>query len=122
MQLLNYAQGGKVEKLETREDGPALVEIKTDSLLFTGLKSTQDVLLTHGDTVTKVANGFRVIAMSGNLIAGIENADKKMYGVQFHPEVDLTINGRKILANFLYEIAGFDGSYTMEDREEKAIQ
>lgn len=121
MQLLNYAQGGKVEHLPRREDGPATVIIKTNSPLFKGLKQTQDVLLTHGDTVTKLALGYRVIAMSGDLIAGIENQEKQFYGVQFHPEVDLTKNGRQILRNFLYEIAKFDGSYTLEDREIKAI-
>lgn len=121
MQLLNYAQRGKVEHLPRREDGPATVIIKTDSPLFKGLKQTQDVLLSHGDTVTKLAPGYRVIAMSGDLIAGIENRKKQFYGVQFHPEVDLTKNGRQILRNFLYEIAKFDGSYTLEDREIKAI-
>ncbi len=121
MQLLAHASGGKVEKLAKREDGPGTIKIQTDSLLFAGLEPEQSVLLTHGDSVSAVPAGFRVIAMSEELISGIENASKKFYGVQFHPEVDLTINGQKILSNFLYKIAEFDGSYTVEDREQKAI-
>lgn len=122
MQLMNYVNGGTVEKKSTREDGPFTIEIKTDSPLFKDLESEQMVLLTHGDTVDQVAPGFRVIAMSGELVAAIENIEKKLYGVQFHPEVDLTIHGRQVLANFLFDIAGFTGSYTMDNREEKATK
>lgn len=122
MQLMNYVSGGTVEKKSTREDGPFTIQVKTDSLLFKGLESEQMVLLTHGDTIDQVAPGFRVIAMSGDLVAAIEDAEKQLYGVQFHPEVDLTENGKQILAHFLFDVAGFSGSYTMDNREEKAIQ
>jgi len=122
MQLLAYETGGHVEKLPQREDGPAQISIVTSSPLFAELEPQQDVLLTHGDSVTQVGQGFSVIAKSGELIAGIEDPQKKLFGVQFHPEVDLTINGQKILSNFLFNIAGFSGSFTIEDREEKAIR
>ncbi len=122
MQLIAHVSGGKVEKLSKREDGPGTIQIKTDSPLFKSLESSQAVLLTHGDSVSQVPPGFRVIAMSDDLISGIENKGKNFYGVQFHPEVDLTENGQKILSNFLYNIAHFAGTYTVEDREAKAIQ
>ncbi len=122
MQLITLQMGGKVEKKDTREDGPFTIQVENDSLLFDGLEKEQQVLLTHGDTVDLAAPDFRVIAMSGELIAGIEHPAKKLYGVQFHPEVDLTINGKQIYANFLFKIAGFDASYTMEDREQQAVK
>jgi len=122
MQLIAHVSGGKVEHLPKREDGPATISIQNDSLLFKDLESEQEVLLTHGDSVSMTPPGFRVIAQSGELISGIENAQRKMYGLQFHPEVDLTTNGQKILSNFLYEVAKFDGSFTIEDREGKAIR
>ncbi len=121
MQLMNYVKGGTVEKKATREDGPFEISIKNDSLLFEGLDQKQEVLLTHGDTVDKVADGFRVIGMSGELVAAIENPEHKWYGVQFHPEVDLTVHGKQVYSNFLFKIAGFDATYTMEDRQQKAL-
>jgi GMP synthase (glutamine-hydrolysing) len=122
MQLMNYVNpGGTVLKKETREDGPCVIQVEPDSKLFDGLAADQNVLMTHGDTVDKVATGFRTIAMSGDLIAAIENPARQLYGVQFHPEVDLTEHGKDVLANFLFKIAGFEASYTMEDREQKAI-
>lgn len=121
MQLMNYVVGGTVLKKATREDGPCVIDVKPDSLLFSGMEPQQNVLMTHGDTVDQVAGNYKVIAMSGELIAGLEDTEKKLYGVQFHPEVDLTLNGKQVLSNFLFKIAGFDGSYTMEDREQKAI-
>lgn len=121
MQLLNYVNGGTVEKKTTREDGQFEIIVKPESPLFEGLESVQSVLLTHGDTVDQVANGFEVIATSGELVAGIADPTRKFYGVQFHPEVDLTVNGKQVLFNFLFKIAGFSGTYTMEDREQKAL-
>lgn len=122
MQLLNYVHGGTVEKKQVREDGVFDIKVETDSLLFDSLDKKQTVLLTHGDTVDKVGAGFRVIALSGKLIAGIEHQSKPWYGVQFHPEVDLSVNGKKILANFLFKIAKLKPNYQMEDREKKAIE
>ncbi|MBI4039967.1 glutamine-hydrolyzing GMP synthase [Candidatus Daviesbacteria bacterium] len=121
MQLINYFRGGMVNKTRRREDGPCNITVDTSSLLFRGLNPNQEVLMSHGDSVTEVPEGFKVSARSNGLIAGIENPKDKLYGVQFHPEVDLTVNGRTILRNFLYEIACFTGSYTIEDRRRRAI-
>lgn len=89
---------------------------------FRGLDQEENVLLTHGDSVDNVAPGFRIIAKSGNLVAGIENESKRLYGLQFHPEVDLTEHGVKIMRNFLYEIAGCCGTFTMEGRMQSCLQ
>lgn len=120
-QLINYVHGGTVEKKSVREDGQFEIEVETDSPLFSGLETKQQVLLTHGDSVDQIPDGFRVIAKSGELIAGIENQEKHLYAVQFHPEVDLTVHGKEILSNFLFKIAKLTPNFTIEDREAKAI-
>lgn len=89
---------------------------------FRGLEKKQMVLLTHGDSIDKVADGFKVIATSGDLTAGIANDKMNLFGLQFHPEVDLTERGKDIMKNFLYDVCGFSGSFTMDDRQEKCIQ
>lgn len=122
MQLLNYATGGTVKAKAIREDGTCEIDIIKDSLLFSGLPQRQRVLMSHGDSIDELARGFVVSSKSNEIIAAIEDKEKKFYGVQFHPEVDLTVYGNDILRNFLYGVAGFSGSYTMDDREKKAIE
>jgi len=122
MHLMSYAHEGVIRRKSVREDGQEVVRINNSSKLFHGLGLEEKVLLTHGDSVINPGKGFVVIANSPNrIIAAIENPAKRLYGVQFHPEVDLTVNGRKVLHNFLYNIAGFSGDYTLEDREAKAV-
>ena len=123
LQLMNHEFGGLIEKKTAREDGQFEIEIDTTSQLFTGLKSTrQNVLLTHGDSIGSVADGFRVIAESGDIVAGIEDPNRRLYGVQFHPEVDLTDNGREMMKNFLFNCSGCVGDFTMMSREIACIK
>ena len=83
----------------------------------------QQVLLTHGDSIDKVADNYKVIATSkSGIIAGIANEKSNIYGLQFHQEVDLTENGKQIFKNFLYDICGLSGTFTLVDREAKCIQ
>ena len=121
MQLLNYHFKGTIKQKKTREDGQCNISIDNGSKLFQGLDENQRVLMSHGDSIDNLAEGFVKIADSNDIIAAIEHETKPFYGVQFHPEVDLTINGKNILRNFLYDVAGFSGDFTIEDREEKAI-
>ncbi len=122
-QLINYARGGKVEKLDKREDGYTLVNLLGNTALSTGIDGSQKFIMSHGDTITSLAPGFRSIAYSGDLIAGIANDDERLYGVQFHPEVSPPA-GPELLRNFIRDIAGLepDYEYSPEDFIEDAIK
>ena len=72
--------------------------------MFSGLEPKQDVLLTHGDSIEEVSGDMEVVGVSGNIVAAIQHKSKPIYGVQFHPEVDLSVNGKKMLSNFLYSV------------------
>ena len=91
--------------------------------MFKTLSKKQQVLLTHGDSIDKVAENYKVIATSkAGIIAGICNDKTNIYGLQFHPEVDLTENGKQIFKNFLFDVCGLSGSFTLQDRESKCIK
>ncbi|KAL7631627.1 UNVERIFIED_CONTAM: hypothetical protein RMT77_018070 [Armadillidium vulgare] len=122
MQLINREFGGSVIRKQCREDGQFLIEVDNRCHLFKYLEERQNVLLTHGDSIDKVGDGFRTVAQSGRIIAAIANEKLRIYGVQFHPEVDLTENGVTMMKNFLYEIAGLTGTFTMKSREENCIK
>ena len=122
MQLLCCAHGGSVARKARREDGQFEVEVEADCALFEGVSSRTPVLLTHGDSLNELPAGGRVVARSGDIVAAIEFAERKHYGVQFHPEVDLSKEGTHMLRNFLYRVCGLSGSYSMASREELAIE
>ncbi|KAF7492625.1 GMP synthase [glutamine-hydrolyzing] [Sarcoptes scabiei] len=122
MQMLNKEFDGSVIRKDAREDGQFTIEVDNTNPLFCNLDQQQDVLLTHGDSISRVAKDFKVIATSKNIIVSIANDSEKLYGVQFHPEVNLTINGNLMLKNFLYRIAGLKGTFTMKSRETECIE
>ncbi|CAG7818979.1 unnamed protein product, partial [Allacma fusca] len=117
----NKEFGGNFQK-SIREDGQYDIEIETRCTIFKGLTRKQTVLLTHGDSVDRVGNGFIVIGSTGNVIAAISNECLNIYGVQFHPEVDLTVNGKTMLKNFCYEVAGLTPTFTLRSREIQCIE
>lgn len=81
------------------------------------------MLLTHGDSIDRVCDKFKICATSStDIIAGIFNEQARIYGVQFHPEVDLTVQGKKMLSNFLLEIARLTPSFTISCRKEECIR
>ncbi len=122
MQLINQAYKGTVEKKATREDGQFEIEVDPSTPFFNGLDTRQSVLMSHGDSLGLIAPGFRVVAKSNDIVAAIADDKRKIYGVQFHPEVDLTDNGVEMLSNFLFKIAGLRKTYTLEDKLEESIK
>ena len=105
LQLINKHFGGTVEKKQIREDGQFPIRVDLECELFAGLGDTQEVLLTHGDSVSQLADSLKVTAQSGELIAAIAHKEKRIFGVQFHPEVELTENGKIMLRNFLCNVS-----------------
>jgi GMP synthase (glutamine-hydrolysing) len=109
MQWIAHQLGGKVEKAERREYGRAQLEMQNGSsaggsALFEGLPKSLRVWNSHGDHVRALPEGFRATAWTENAIAAIEDADRKIYAVEFHPEVKHTDQGTEILRNFLFEV------------------
>ncbi|MBL8704570.1 MAG: glutamine-hydrolyzing GMP synthase [Rhodospirillales bacterium] len=118
--------GGTVETSDHREFGKADVEVKAPSKLFEGLwdKGGQyQVWMSHGDRVTRLPPGFRVIATSpGAPFAILADEERKFYGVMFHPEVVHTPDGGRLLENFAKRIAGVKGDWTMKAFRAQAIE
>ncbi|MCO5073670.1 MAG: glutamine-hydrolyzing GMP synthase [Rhizobiaceae bacterium] len=118
--------GGKVEAGHDREFGRAFLEVKEDSALFDGVwaKGTRhQVWMSHGDRVTAIPPGFRVIGTStGAPYAAIADEDRKFYAVQFHPEVVHTPDGAKLLRNFVQKIAGIEGDWSMSAYRANAVE
>ena len=117
--------GGLVEGSEHREFGRAHVEVSGDCALFTGVWANgarEQVWMSHGDRVTRLPEGFRVVATSeGAPFAAIARDDKKFYAVQFHPEVVHTPHGAQLLANFVHGVCGCKGDWTMAAFREQAV-
>jgi GMP synthase (glutamine-hydrolysing) len=113
LQFMVYALGGKVRPAAKREYGHAKVEIEhSDSQLFQGLPKLLAVWMSHGDEAEQLPPGFRLTAKTPNAVAAIENAARKMWAVQFHPEVHHTPLGSDILRNFALNICGANPSWT----------
>lgn len=104
LQFMAHALGGKVRAAKHREYGHAQVEVLTDSALFCGLPRSLEVWMSHGDEALELPSGFHLLAKSPSAVAGIENTSRKLYAVQFHPEVHHTKRGTDILRNFVLNI------------------
>lgn len=117
-QMLAWRFGGQVTNTVDRSDGQTEIRVDPTSQLFAGLAQKQTVLLTHGDSVVSAPQGFKVNA-SGKAIYGIER--QHLYGIQFHPEVNLTTHGKKMYQNFVYSICGCVPSTPAVNKCEQAI-
>jgi GMP synthase (glutamine-hydrolysing) len=106
MQWLTYSLGGKVAPAARREYGPAQLDIACVSKLFDGIPDHLKIWNSHGDHVIEVPAGFAITGRTDNAIAAVENAEKRIYGVEFHPEVNHTDRGAEILQNFIFAICG----------------
>ena len=115
MQLMAYTLGGAVKRATKREYGQMEVSLDNSSKLFKGFKSSNICLMSHTDYVDSVPEGFEKIAKSNTCkIAAMQNLNKNFYGVQFHPEVNHTIDGDKIIENFVIDICGCKGLWKMD--------
>jgi len=113
LQFMVYALGGKVTPASKREYGHAQVELQaSDSQLFQGLPKLLAVWMSHGDSAEELPTGFRLTAKTPHAVAAIENPERKMFAVQFHPEVHHTPLGADILRNFALNICGASPTWT----------
>ncbi|HER43817.1 MAG TPA: glutamine-hydrolyzing GMP synthase [Candidatus Eisenbacteria bacterium] len=126
MQLISRERGAPVERAHHREYGHTIIEVDTENELFEETPHSQRVWMSHGDRVARPPDGFTVIASSdGSPLAAIADEERRIYGLQFHPEVYHTIYGKDILRNFLFRICGAEpawGSQSFVDREVEKIR
>ena len=123
MQLMTYLLGGKVEKANKREYGVTSVNINNRNGIFKGFKSNNNFLMSHTDYVSVLPKGFKNIASSDNCInAGIAYTKNKLYGIQFHPEVNDSINGTLVIRNFLFNICDCSGNWMIDSFVESSVK
>ena len=121
-QLIAYTLGGEVKHAETREYGKQKATFET-SKMFKGLKNKNQVWMSHTDYINELPKGFKVVAYTSTCpVAAMENEDKQIYGVQYHPEVVHTIDGINMLKNFLYEVCKVKGDWTMDSFAQETIK
>ena len=115
MHFMVDALGGKVKKSNKREYGFAALSAKAEKDLFTGIEKETVTWMSHGDSIEALPKGFSGTASTANTkIAAMANRRKKFFGVQFHPEVEHTVKGRKMIRNFLFDICACKPSWTMK--------
>jgi len=123
MQLMAYILGGKVEPAKKREYGFAKLQLDDRPSIFKDLPDESQVWMSHGDRITHVPPGFKVIAHTPNSpIAAMADEVRKFYGLQFHPEVKHTAYGPQIISNFLFEICGCSPSWDVASFVETSIR
>ena len=122
-QAMTQALGGTVARTDLREYGRTALTVNTDSLLFAGLPAEQQVWMSHGDSVTTAPEGFVTTASTaGAPVAAFEDTGRRLFGVQFHPEVLHTDHGQEVLRRFLYEGAGCRPTWTMLNIVEEQVE
>jgi GMP synthase (glutamine-hydrolysing) len=123
LQLIADQLGGKVDTSAKKEFGKALLQVDKGDDLLAGLNGSTTVWMSHGDKLTKLPDGFEPIAHTSNApICAIRHPKRKIYGVQFHPEVVHTPDGKKILANFLFQVCGLKGGWTSVHFIESSVE
>lgn len=123
MQLMSVMLGGEVGKADQREYGKMDIELLPDCCLFNGVEANTTCWMSHTYFVTKMPEGFTKAAFSTNCpTAAMENSNRKLYGVQFHPEVMHTPKGKEILNNFLYRICGCKGDWVMSSFVRQSVE
>ena len=125
-QLIAHMLGGSVAPCKKSEYGTTACEVDTGCVLFSSLEKKQKVLMSHTDMITSLPAGFKNTAHTKICPCAAFSCDeKKIYGVQFHPEVERSVNGKEVIYNFLYGVCRAKGDYSMEDylaRQIKAVK
>lgn len=121
-QLMAYSLGGHVDVAPTREYGKTEITV-SQSKLFEGVDTKTVCWMSHTDYIDRVPEGFKITAFSDACpCAAYENEEKKLYAVQFHPEVNHTVQGQQMLKNFLFNVCGCKGDWLMSDFAKKSIE
>lgn len=121
-QLLAFMAGGKVSSAEDKSEYGNTVLYVDDNVLFEGIPQKSNCFMSHTDYVSEVPGGFTVIATTDNCpAAAFADEEKRLYGVQFHPEVTHTEYGKTVLKNFLYNVCRCSGDWKMDDFIEKTV-
>ncbi len=122
-QLMARFSGGRVAKAKLREYGKAHIRIRSKKDIFKGLSSDEVVWMSHGDKISKLPPGFKVAGSTKNaLIAAMADCKNSFFGLQFHPEVAHTPGGKKILKNFIFDIAKCEKSWSMRSFVKTAVK
>ena len=122
MQFMIDSMGGMVKKAEKREYGFAELNIKYKGDLFAEVNTPAKCWMSHGDSIEKLPGSFKITASTLNTkVSAIEHKNKKLYGLQFHPEVEHTTQGKTIIGNFLSKICGCKRSWTMKSFAKDAV-
>ncbi len=122
LQLIAHHLGGAVERADGREYGRAEISIGDPGALFEGLGRRETVWMSHGDHITSAPPGFEVKASTPNApVVAMEDSRRRIYGIQFHPEVSHTPSGSEILRNFLLGVCGLEGDWRMASFLEEAV-
>ena len=122
-QLVALQLGGEVARTGRGEYGRTALEVTGPSALFVDLPTQQDVWMSHFDSIVAAPEGFRVTATTADVpVAALEDPDRKIYGVQFHPEVAHTARGQEVLKHFLYDVCECRPSWTMTSIIEQSVE
>jgi GMP synthase (glutamine-hydrolysing) len=121
-QLIAQQLGGEVRRTGTGEYGRTELKVLDSSLLFANLPVEQEVWMSHGDSIVLAPAGFKTTASSAAPVAALEDAERAIYGVQFHPEVIHTARGMEILKAFLYDVCGARPTWTRVSIIESAVE
>ena len=122
-QLMAYTLGGEVKTAPVSEYGHTEIFVDKKSVLFSGIVEKTNVWMSHTDYISKVPEGFSITAHSEVCpVAAMEDASRKLYATQFHPEVMHTARGREMISNFVYKVCGCKGDWTMDSFVESKIK
>ena len=118
-----HVLGGRVEKAPVREYGKTEVLVNTTSPLFRNVQDHTICWMSHFDYISEVAPGFEIVAHTANCpVAAAQNKDRKLYAIQFHPEVLHTVEGSKMLGNFVKNVCGCSGDWRMDSFVEESVK